>query len=603
MITIPPPAALARVLGLGGLTARRLVKPAALTVLAHGLHLVQGNAFVRAINNTRGQDAVPGAPPPKVVAPLVGAIGITGVELAAQYQRRTAWRSAALDFRAELRAALIESIAAQDLAFFDDHGAGALLNLITADTQAIGDLVEQLPDQLIEKAMTALYAAVTLVRLSPKFALTAALPLPLLLAPGILLGSRMARRFTRSGTLRGEHAQAIESMMSGITDVKLFKAEARTAERLRETGRRLNDAVLAGSSSATSVAMLAQGIGAASMALVAAHSGALTRAGRISGEDFARILYLYPLLLGAIGDLQGLAGTYQEGVAAARRVGAILDRKPQIVSGALRLPAPETRGRLALEHVSFGYDAARTILHDVSFEASRGETVAIVGRSGSGKSTLLRLIARLYEVEGGRITLDGRDVRDLDLGDLRESVSLVSQDTYLFEGSIRDNLRYGKPDAGDEELRAAMAKAGAADLLRRLPGGLDAAVGERGGRLSGGERQRVAIARTILRAAPVLLLDEITSHLDYETEDRIRRTINRLAPERTIVTVTHRLATIRRASRIVVLDGGRVAEVGTHTELLALNGVYAKLWRLQTGTAAPRRSRTSVLPSAQQKKI
>ena len=417
----------------------------------------------------------------------------------------------------------------------------------------------------------------------------------MLLLPGLALGATMAKRFARAGALRGDYAQSIESMLSGITDVKLFQAEHRAAGRLRSTGAQMNEAILDGFSAATGAGLLTQAIGAGSVALVAAHGGALTRKGVITSEDFARILYLYPMLLGAIGDIQGLAGTYQQAADAARRVGKILDHQPQIVSGPLRLLPAASNGHVVLDSVSFGYDDTRTILRGVSFEAQRGEEVAIVGRTGSGKSTLLRLIARLYEAGSGRITIDGADVRDLDIGDLRQTIALVSQDTYLFDGTIGDNLRYGNSAASDEELRAALAQAGATDLLRRLPEGLNAPVGEGGGRLSGGERQRVAIARTILRGAPILLLDEITSHLDYETEDKIRRSIDRIAASRTIIVVTHRLATIRKATRIVVLDAGRVVETGSHEELLLLNGVYAKLWRLQTGAPAPRKTKRAAI--------
>lgn len=577
-----PHVALRQMFAAGQLTARSLAKPVALTVVAHGLQLVQGNLFVRSIN-----DARTGGPAGGKAAPLVGALGVTGIALGAQYARRQAWRATALDVREKLRGALIEAVAAQDLAFFDDHGTGKLQSLITEDTQRIGDLIEQLPDQLIEKTMTALYAGITLLRLSPKFGVTGLMPLPLLMAPSLLLGPMMARRFARSGAMRGDYGQAIDSVIAGITDVKLLQAEASVAARLRAAGAGLSAAARDSFASATAVGLLTQAIGAGTMALVAAHGGGLVRAGRIGSDDFARILYLYPMLLGAVGDVQQLIGTYQEAAEAAGRIHAVLERRPAITSGPERLTGGAVGGRLAIEKVSFGYASERAVLRDVSFEVGRGEMVAIVGRTGSGKSTLLRLIARLYEVGGGRISLDGHDLRDLDLADLRTAVALVSQETYLFEGTIRDNLRYGDPAASDDALRDALAQVDAADLLERLPGGLDAPVGERGGRLSGGERQRVAIARTLLRKAPILLLDEITSHLDYETEESIRQAVDRIARDRTLVVVTHRLATICDATRIVVLDAGAVAETGTHRELLALNGIYAKLWRLQTGANAP----------------
>lgn len=576
-----PRTALRRVLKAGRFTARGLVKPVALTTVAHGLHLLQGNLFVGTIDAARTQSGKRGG------RALLAAGSVTGVELVAQNARRRAWRHTALEFRDELRTALIDSIAEQDLAFFDDHGTGNLLNLITEDTQRVSDLIEQLPDQLIEKAMTGGFAAVTLVRVSPRFTVIAAAPLALLAVPSVVLGSRLASRYAEAGSMRGDYSQALESLLAGITDIKLFQAEPRVAARLRKAGQRMNSANFDAFSLATTSGLLTQAIGAGAFALVTAQGGGLVRSGRITSGQFARILYLYPNLLAAVADLQGLMGTYQEAADAARRIAKVLDHQPLIVGGTKRLAPGDIGGRLALEDVSFAYDESRAVLQGISFEIGRGEMVAIVGRTGSGKSTLLRLMARLYEAEGGRITLDGVDLRDLSLADLRKAISLVSQETYLFEGSIRDNLRYGDPGADDDALRTAMKQAGAADLLGRLPDGLDAQVGERGGHLSGGERQRVAIARTILRGSPVLLLDEITSHLDYETEDMIRRTIDGLAPEKTLVVVTHRLATIRNATRIVVMEQGRVAETGTHDELIEEDGIYARLWKLQTGGEPP----------------
>ncbi|MBV8574063.1 MAG: ATP-binding cassette domain-containing protein [Acetobacteraceae bacterium] len=256
----------------------------------------------------------------------------------------------------------------------------------------------------------------------------------------------------------------------------------------------------------------------------------------------------------------------------------------------MRLSPAEVKGEITVEDVSFGYQSGQSVLRNISFTIGPGDMLAVVGRTGSGKSTLLRLLARLYDTDSGRVLLDGHDIRQLDLADLRAAVALVSQETYLFEGTIRDNLRYGKPDATDEELLTAMSQAGAADLIERLPEGLDTSVGERGTRLSSGERQRVAIARSILRNANVWLLDEITAHLDYETEHAIQLSIQEIASDRTTVVVTHRLATIRYAKRILVLDDGKIAESGTHDELLTLGGLYAGLWRLQSGgeAGAPR---------------
>jgi ATP-binding cassette, subfamily B, bacterial len=212
-----------------------------------------------------------------------------------------------------------------------------------------------------------------------------------------------------------------------------------------------------------------------------------------------------------------------------------------------------------------------------------GETLGIVGRTGSGKSTLLRLIMRFYDVDTGRILIDGKDVRDLDLEDLRSSVGLVSQEVYLFQGTVRDNVLYGHPGASDQEVIRALREAGGEELLETLAGGLDADVGERGRKLSGGERQRVAIARVLLKRAPILALDEVTSHLDYETEAAVQRSVRKVNRDRSLITVAHRLSTIRDSSKILVLDKGKIHEAGKHEELIAKGGIYWSLWGLQTG--------------------
>ncbi len=264
-----------------------------------------------------------------------------------------------------------------------------------------------------------------------------------------------------------------------------------------------------------------------------------------------------------------------------------MDAPLAIRSGRRRAPLRAVKGEVAFENVSFSYAAGRGGIEDVSFVVEPGETVAIVGPTGSGKSTLTRLLPRHYDVDKGRILLDGRDIRQLNLQDLRKAIGLVRQDAFLFDGPVGANVRLGRQGASNADVRAALKAAQASELVAGLPGGLDAEVGPGGRRLSGGERQRLALARALLKQAPVLVLDEVTSSLDYATELAVKRAVRRIAKGRTLIIVAHRLSTIRDSDRIIVLDRGHVREQGTHKALLAEDGLYALLWRLQSEEERP----------------
>jgi ATP-binding cassette subfamily B protein len=279
-----------------------------------------------------------------------------------------------------------------------------------------------------------------------------------------------------------------------------------------------------------------------------------------------------------VGSLLGVQADVQTSLALFERIFDYLDQPVEIAEPEHPVPLPSSvRGELAFEHVSFSYEADHPTLLGVDFVADPGTKVALVGETGSGKTTVGYLAARLYDPQIGTVRIDGVDVRDLSLADLAAVVGVVSQETYLFHGSVRDNLRFARPDATDEELEEAAQAARIHDMLMRLPQGLDTVVGERGYRFSGGERQRLAIARTIIRNPPVLVLDEATSSLDVETERQVQEALDALALGRTTIVIAHRLSTVRDADQIIVLDRGRVAERGTHGELLALGGRYAAL--------------------------
>ncbi|MBN8840649.1 MAG: ATP-binding cassette domain-containing protein, partial [Sphingomonadales bacterium] len=312
-------------------------------------------------------------------------------------------------------------------------------------------------------------------------------------------------------------------------------------------------------------------------------------AGRISGGSIAAFVLTGGIVAGAFGALTEVYGELLRGAGAAGRLAELLAERPEIASppAPLLLPLPP-RGAVTFDHVEFRYPTRRetAALHDFSLSIAPGENVAVVGPSGAGKTTLFQLIQRFYDPDSGRVLIDGIDLTDTDPAGIRSRIAMVPQETVIFAASARDNLRYGRWDASDSDLWAAAEAANAADFLRGLPEGLDTYLGEGGARLSGGQRQRVAIARALLRDAPILLLDEATSALDAESELLVQQALERLMTDRTTLVIAHRLATVRAAGRIVVMDDGRIVEEGTHATLMKQGGLYARLASLQFSEAA-----------------
>ena len=284
---------------------------------------------------------------------------------------------------------------------------------------------------------------------------------------------------------------------------------------------------------------------------------------------------------GSLATIAGLYGQFREGTGAVTRVFEILDTQPTIQDAPGARELGPVAGAIEFDHVSFAYDGVREVVRDVTLGIPAGEVIAVVGPSGSGKTTLVGLIPRLWDVTKGAIRIDGVDVRDVTTASLRSQIGLVPQEAVLFGGTVRDNIRYGRLDATQDEIEAAARDANAHDFITALPRGYDTPVGDRGGRLSGGQRQRISIARAILKDPPILLLDEATSALDNESERLVQEALDRLKVGRTTVIVAHRLSTIRAAKRIAVLDDGWLVELGSHDELLAADGLYARLYRLQ----------------------
>ena len=569
--------------------------PPLLSVLGHTVKLLRGLSFVGIVNTARGEG--PGfmrlfgvvRQGPRLLFMSALSLVLTGADLWLQHLRRRAWRRLAQQTRHNLRADLITRIETQDMAFFDQHGSARLINLVIKDTTQIGEFVESAGDDIIEKALTITVSGAFLVIASPTLALLACLPLPFMLLTSRLFGRMAADRYARQAETSNRLSQMLENNLYGIADVKSFTAEGEEIRRMLECDLRLSRETLAARGVSSLQTTLTNGAFSAGYVVTACYGGLMALGGGISTSDYLRVFYWFPLLLSSLTEIEGITTQFYKASGSARQLADVLDSRPRVRSGPLPLPPGGLRGEVVFEGVSFGYDPAVKVLDNVSFRLRPGETLAIVGPTGSGKSTLLRLLVRFFDVEAGRILLDGKNVRDLDLRGLRRAVSMVNQDVHLFQSSVRANVLYGQEAASDQQVLEALREAGGQELLKALPAGLDATVGEHGQRLSGGQRQCVAIARALLKlrnGAAVLALDEATAHLDNRTESVVRKSIRRAASGKSVIVIAHRLSTARAADRILVLERGKVSEEGTHEELLAGGGLYASLWQLQNGEGA-----------------
>ncbi|MEH3052700.1 MAG: ABC transporter ATP-binding protein [Patulibacter minatonensis] len=516
---------------------------------------------------------------------------VWAMESFTEFLSNRTWRELSQDIEHDLRMDAYAHVQDLELAWFEHRASGGLLTVLGDDVNQLERFLDVGAQKILLTITNVIAVGAVFFLISPLLAVLAFVPIPIIIIGSLVFQKRLGPRYADVREAAGDLNGLIGGNLGGIATIKAFGAERAEAERVRRFSVAYADA------NRNAIALSSAFTPLIRMAILAGFIVTLVLGGRMALDGtleislYSVLVFMTQRLLWPLTDLGETLDLYQRGMASTRRILDLLDAPVGVRPGDLPLPTPATgtrAGAVRFSGVHFGYrDPDGTplspVLNGLDLDVPAGETHAIVGSTGAGKSTIVKLLLRLYDADTGSVTVDGVATTDLTFDALRGAIGYVGQDTFLFDGTVAENLRYGDPGATDEALRAAAERAEAHEFVSALPHGYDTAVGERGMRLSGGQRQRLTIARALVRDPEILVLDEATSAVDNETEAAIQRSLARVSKERTTIVIAHRLSTIRHADRIHVMDGGRVAEAGTHDELVALGGRYAGLWAVQTG--------------------
>ncbi|WP_138501108.1 ABC transporter ATP-binding protein [Nostoc sp. PA-18-2419] len=500
-----------------------------------------------------------------------------------EYAYARLWRNLAQKIQHDLRLDAYKHLQELELAYFEERSTGGLMSVLSDDINQLERFLDVGANDIIQVATTVLIIGGAFFILAPSVAWMALSPMPFILWGSFAYQRLLAPRYADVREKVGFINSRLVNNISGITTIKSFTAEVYEAYRLEvdsEAYRRSNAKAIALSAAFVPLIRMLILVGFTALLL---YGGMAAVSGKMSVGTYSVLVFLIQRLLWPLTRLGETFDQYQRAMASTNRIMNLLDTPIAIHTGNMALPVEEVRGEVQFNNVYFAYKDRFPVIKNLSLKIPAGKTIAIVGSTGSGKSTLVKLLLRLYEVQTGSITVDGIDLQSLNLRDLRRCIGLVSQDVFLFHGTVAENIAYGSFDATEQEIITAAKIAEAHEFIINLPEGYETIVGERGQKLSGGQRQRIAIARAVLKNPPILILDEATSAVDNETEAAIQRSLERITVDRTTIAIAHRLSTIRNADCIYVMEHGKLVESGTHEELLEKDRIYSSLWRVQSG--------------------
>ncbi len=506
---------------------------------------------------------------------------IWGLESLFDYLSAVTWRGISQDIEHSLRTETFGNVLSLDMKYFENKSSGRLMAILNDDVNQLERFLDTGANKLLQTATTVIVIGGTFLYISPLIAIFAFIPIPIIIFGSFKFTSTIASRYERIRETIETLNSNLSNSISGILNVKSFTRESKELERIESSSNEVRSAnyhAIKLSAAFIPIIRVAILFGFTATLLI---GGFLALDGEIKVATYSVLLFITQRLLWPLTELGDTFDLYQRAMASFNRIFSLKNESSEIGNGDKEFNKLENK--IELNDVSFSYVDNFNVLNNVDLTINAGQTTAIVGSTGSGKSTLIKLLLRLYEINNGSISYDSNDLKDIELSSLREKIGLVSQDVFLFEGTVIDNIAYGDLNASESEVWNAAQKSEADEFINNLPQKEKTIVGERGQKLSGGQRQRISIARAILKNPEILILDEATSSVDNETEAAIQRSLDILKKDRTVIVIAHRLSTVRNADIIYVLENGSVVESGSHESLLDIEGVYSKLWSVQTG--------------------